>query len=344
VSGQRPSRKIRAIAARFPELGEIRYVEGNPPSPRAWAISAIFVVGCSVGVVLGNGGVVDGLWILGVWTVLGGLILWYLGSEKLVVLERGLLIGSVAPFLTPAVVPFHRFDASSVVAVRPVYKLGAMVARQVPLRQGRNTVWGHNGVAFVGAGVRATRPVVDASAIFRPVGTSSMEDQLLPGVWWFGTWHRTDALVHALEAAMVVAGAPGAAGMAQAALPQVKLSGRPEDADAQVPRMLRSGGVEGPVVLSAEAEADAEVETSGRADGREPRIVTRMARWAFGIASVLFVVFVAAAVADVMVVSVGALVVMVAVGGAGVYEVLDRLLTRMQRRRRDQQAQRERMH
>lgn len=245
MSGQRPSRKIRAIAARFPELGEIRYVEGNPLTGRVVFIAAAFVLFCTMAPIIGNGGVVDGLITGGFMLLFTVVVLWYLGSEKFVVLERGVLIGSVAPFLKPYVVPFHRLDASTVTTCRPVHKVGAMVVQKVPLKQGRNTVWGHNGIVFQAAGVPATRQFAEKSGVFAPVGAAAMEAQLDPGIWWFGTSRPTDDLVRALESAMTTAGAPVAGGMAARALPQVRISGKPEDAVAQVPHLLqldRRGG------------------------------------------------------------------------------------------------------
>lgn len=240
MSGERPGRKIRAVAARFPELGSVRYVEGNPPSPVVILIAALVVLGFSAGIVLGNGDVMDALLVAPWWILIAAVILWFLGSEKVVVLERGLLIGSVGPFLTPYVIPFHRMDVDSVVAYRPVWKLAQMVVRKVPIRQGRSTIWGWNGVAFVASGVPAKRAPVDATGI---LGTGRLgDDRLGPGVWWFGTWRRTDGLVRALESALVEYGAPEAYGITDRAFPQVAISGDPNDSAVQVPRLLRIEG------------------------------------------------------------------------------------------------------
>lgn len=238
TSSPRPGRKVRVLVARFPELGAVRYVEGNRPSPLVLGITAAVVVVFCALIVAGNGDVRDAALVAPWWVALAALILWYVGSEKFVVCERGLLVGSTAPFLRPYVVPFHRVDASSVTAYRPAWKLGAMVARRVPLRQGRSTFWGWNAVAFLAAGAPAKRHVVDAVGLFGPV--DGTDERLRPGVWWFGTWHRTDALVAALESAMTDFGAPGARGTAQAALPQVAISGNPADAERQVPRIVRA--------------------------------------------------------------------------------------------------------
>ena len=101
VTGDRVPRKARRIAAELRELGRIRHVEANPPSPTALFVTIGFILSCTVGIYLGNGGIVDALVLVPVWAVLGTAILGYLGSEKVVVLDRGLLIGSFAPVLRP---------------------------------------------------------------------------------------------------------------------------------------------------------------------------------------------------------------------------------------------------
>lgn len=234
-TGGRVTRKVRATAERFPELGELRHVETAPPSPLVLWIAVLVLVAFAVGVVLGNGDVVDALAVLPVWAVLAALILWFMGSEKLMVMDRGIVMGSHAPFLRPFVIPFEGLDASSLTACRPVWKLAAMLGRRTRLRGGRSTVWTWNGVAFVSLqGVVARRPVVDRAGVLRPDAAA----RLPRGVFWFGTWRSTEGLLHALEAALVAYGAEGAAGAAERALPQVEISGNPADAPAQVPLLV----------------------------------------------------------------------------------------------------------
>ncbi|HEY9409573.1 MAG TPA: hypothetical protein VIP77_08340 [Jiangellaceae bacterium] len=94
VTGDRVPRKARRLAAQLPELGRIRHVEANPPSPTAWLVTIGFAVAFTVVISLGTGGVRGALVLVPVWAVLGLVILGYLGSEKVVVLDHGLLIGS----------------------------------------------------------------------------------------------------------------------------------------------------------------------------------------------------------------------------------------------------------
>ena len=234
VTGDRVPRKARRLAAQLPELGRIRHVEANPPSPTAWLVTIGFAVAFTVVISLGTGGVRGALVLVPVWAVLGLVILGYLGSEKVVVLDHGLLIGSFAPFLRPRVVPFDRFEVASITVVRPGWKLARMLPRHTLLTTGRTAVWAWNGVAFVAAlGPVARRRFVDAA------GTFGAED---PGrrqrvVWWFGTWRQPDRLVHALESALVDLGHP-VAGLSQQVLPMVRISGDPADATSQIPRLV----------------------------------------------------------------------------------------------------------
>lgn len=234
VTGDRVPRKARRIAAELPELGGIRHVEANPPSPTAWWVAIGTALLFTVVISLGTGGIVGALVVIPAWVVIGWLVLGYLGSEKVVVLDRGLLIGSFAPFLRPRVVPFDRFDVGSITAVRPGWKLADMLRGRTKLTTGRTAVWAWNGVAFVAAlGPVARRSYVDAVGTFAPEDPSRRERV----VWWFGTWRRPDRLVGALESALVDLGHP-VVGLSQQVLPLVRISGNPADAPGQVPRLV----------------------------------------------------------------------------------------------------------
>lgn len=234
LTGDRVTGKVRRISAEFPELGRIRHVEANPPSPKAWWVTVGTVLLFTVLVALGTGGPVNALVLVPVWALLAWIILGYLGAEKVVVLDRGLLIGSFALFLRPSVVPFDRFEVDSITAVRPGWKLGAMVPGRSLLATGRTTVWAWNGVAFVAAlGPVARRKYVDAAGAFRAEDPARRQRVL----WWFGTWRQPDRLVGALESALVDLGHP-VAGLSQRVLPLVRISGDPSDAVSQVPRLV----------------------------------------------------------------------------------------------------------
>jgi hypothetical protein len=233
VTGDRVTRKVRRIAAEFPELGRIRHVEANPPSPKAWWATIGVGVFFAVSSAFGPNGIVGALALVPAWVVLGWIILGYLGAEKVVVLDRGLLIGSFALFLRPRVVPFDQFDVASITAVRPGWKLAGMVPGRSLLTTGRTTVWAWNGVAFVAAlGPVARRKYVDMAGTFRAEGPARHRV-----LWWFGTWRQPDRLVGALESALVDLGHP-VAGLSQHVLPMVRISGNATDAASQIPRLV----------------------------------------------------------------------------------------------------------
>lgn len=234
ITGDRVTRKIRRIAAELPELGGIRHVEANPPSPTAWWVAIGTALLFTVVISLGTGGIAGALVLIPAWAVIGWIILGYAGAEKAVVLDRGLLIGSFALFLRPHVVPFDRFEVDSVTAVRPGWKLAGMLRGRTRLTTGRTAVWAWNGVAFVAAqGPVARRNYVDAAGTFRAEDPARRERV----VWWFGTWRQPDRLVGALESALVDLGHP-VAGFAQHVLPMVRISGNPADAAGQIPRLV----------------------------------------------------------------------------------------------------------
>ncbi len=234
VSGDRVPRKARRLAAELRELGRIRHVEANPPSPTAWLVTIGFALVFTVTISLGTGGIIGALVLIPAWAVIGLVILGYLGAEKVVVLDHGLLIGSFAPFLRPRVVPFDRFAVGSITAVRPGWKLGDMLRGHTRLTTGRTAVWAWNGVAFVAdLGPVARRSSVDAAGTFGPEN----QERRQPVVWWFGTWRQPDRLVRALESALVDLGHP-VAGLSHQVLPLVHISGNPADATTQVPRLV----------------------------------------------------------------------------------------------------------
>ena len=234
VTGDRVTGKVRRIAAELPELGRIRHVEANPPSPKAWWTTIGTGLFFTLGGAFGPNGVIGAFALIPAWVVIGWIILGYLGSEKVVVLDRGLLIGSFAPFLRPAVVLFDRFEVDSITAVRPGWKLAGMLHGHQRLTTGRTAVWAWNGVAFVADfGPVARRRHVDAARLFDPEDPAKRQRI----VWWFGTWRQPDRLVGALESALVDLGYP-VAGLSRHVLPMVPISGNASDAATQVPRLV----------------------------------------------------------------------------------------------------------
>lgn len=232
VTGDRVTWKIRATVERFPELGALRHVEGNPPSPATWAVTVVTWTVFSTAPALGNGTWADVPVQAVAMGAFFGLVLWFIGSEKILVLERGLILGSFAPFVRPYVVPFHHVEAASFTVARPMPRIAQMLPGAVPFSQGRTALWARTGVAFVGAsGPAAYRDRVDQSGILSAAPRHKT-------VWWFGTWRPTTPLLRALEAALVAYGAPGAQGLSARATSVVQLSGSRQDAAEQLPAIV----------------------------------------------------------------------------------------------------------
>ncbi|MFC8922858.1 hypothetical protein [Cellulosimicrobium sp. NPDC057127] len=223
---------MRATVQRYPELGALLHVEANTPPASAYVVTAVVILAFTVGVVLGNGDVVDALAVAPAWVAIAAVILWFIGSEKMLVLERGVVVGSFAPFLRPYVVPFAEIDAWSVGAVDKVVRLGRMTASQGVSSTGRTALWSRYAVVFVGPSA-----VVARRHRAHVAGVLDVSERTIRGgtLWWFATRGRPDRLVHALAGALLAAGVPGADGVVARALPPTVLSGRPEDAADQLP-------------------------------------------------------------------------------------------------------------
>ncbi len=107
-TGDRATRKVRhwADASR---LGRLRHVEAATPNGPAWAVVLVLVLLAPVASLADGEVVAAGVLLVAVAAVLG-LLLWFLGSEKLLVLDGGIVVGSFAPFLRPTVIPWSGID------------------------------------------------------------------------------------------------------------------------------------------------------------------------------------------------------------------------------------------
>ncbi|MBD8080034.1 hypothetical protein [Cellulosimicrobium arenosum] len=228
-TGGRVTRKIRATVARHPELGGLLHVESNTPPAGAYLVTAGVILVFATGIVLGNGDLVDALVVAPIWAVLAALVLWFIGSEKLLVLQGGILVGSFAPFLHPSAVTYAEVDARSVDAVDRFTRIPRMTATNGVSATGRGALWSRYAVVFVQQPSVAAPPRPGA-----PEGRAAQPPRRA-ALRWFATKRHPDALVQALDRALDRAGAPGAAGVAARALPATVLSGRPEDVLVQLP-------------------------------------------------------------------------------------------------------------
>ncbi|MBM7495524.1 hypothetical protein [Oerskovia paurometabola] len=168
------------------------------------------------------------------------VVLRFVASEKLLVLERGLVVGSFGPFMTPYAVPYADVDAPSVAAIvgtqRPVTLLKA---DQGASATNRTAVWSLRSVTFVG-------PTAEASRAFTRTGTWQPQPEK-QDLWVFSVRgaRRQEILVHELAAALHRSGQPGAEQVMAHALPARRLRVSTADADhLRLPEKLRSTSVQ----------------------------------------------------------------------------------------------------
>ena len=225
-TGDRATRKVRhwADASR---LGRLRHGEAATPNGPAWAVVLVLVRRAPVAS-LADGEVVAAAALLVAVAAVLGVLLWFLGSEKLLVLDGGIVVGSFAPFLRPTVIPWSGLDPRTVSAVVGNQRtIGLLLADRGVSGASRTVLWSRRPVTFL-----AVSPVVarHAWAQGQPVDLATA-----PGfdLWLFSTRRpsRQAPLVHALAAAMHDARVPDADAVLPHALPPRRLRSTAEDAD-----------------------------------------------------------------------------------------------------------------
>lgn len=164
--------------------------------------------------------------------ILGGILL-VVSGERLVVCERGLVIGSVAPGLRPSVVRYEQIVPGSVVPVTGARRYGRETGTgQLPQSTVRRSAWTGRGVHFVGPSPRDARRHRAAIAALQDPPPRSVDGRW---VWFAGTSSTPPEQVTAQIAQ--AAGAIGLDQLAQAtaAAPVRELSGNPADASRHLP-------------------------------------------------------------------------------------------------------------
>lgn len=228
-TGHRATRKVRAVAARHRErLGELRHVESSSPPPRVVVWTAAVVGALSVLVALQGGGIGGIAAVIASFVLIAVVILTFLGGEKLLVLERGIVIGSFAPFLTPYALGFDQIDARTISAnLAGPRGTGLLLADRGAGRANRTVPWSLRSVTFV-----ALAPTVIRHQARRG-GPTAVTDPRFFVLWLFSVRHtnRLEPLVRALATAMHAAGTPGADGIVAHALPPRPLRRTNADAD-----------------------------------------------------------------------------------------------------------------
>lgn len=92
------------------------------------------------------------------FAVLFGLVLLYISGERLIVCERGLLLGSVAPGLRPSVVRYEQIVPGSMVPVTGARRYAAETGTGgFPQSTVRRSAWTRHGIHFVGPSPKEAR-------------------------------------------------------------------------------------------------------------------------------------------------------------------------------------------
>lgn len=167
------------------------------------------------------------------FAIIFGLILLYISGERLVVCERGLVIGSVAPGLRPYVVRYEQIVPGSLVPVTGARRYGRETGSSAfPQSTGRRSAWTGRGIHFVGPSPKEARRHNALLAPLQDPPPLSVDGRW---VWFAGTSSTSPEKVTAQ-----IAQAAGRIGLAQlqqatAQAPVRELSGNPSDAARHLP-------------------------------------------------------------------------------------------------------------
>ncbi|MCM3662376.1 hypothetical protein M3148_15455 [Georgenia satyanarayanai] len=157
----------------------------------------------------------------------------YVGHERLLVCERGLVIGSFAPGLRPYVLRYDQIVPGSVVPVTGARRYARETGPGGPAQSTvRRNAWTRQGLHLVGPSPKAARRHRARFAALQDPPPRSVDGRW---VWFAGTGSTPPEQVTAQIAR--AAGAAGAVQLAQAtaAAPVRELSGNPADAARQLP-------------------------------------------------------------------------------------------------------------
>lgn len=235
-------RKARRHREEFGEVIEVFADRPGPTTVTAFALAWVIFTGLT----FINPGETPVLAVAPsiIFAVMFGLILLYLSGERLIVCERGILVGSIAPGLRPYAIPYQQITPGSIAGVAGANRYLKEVGLQGQIAQStlRASWWTKNGVHFVACSAEdARRGRRRFTVALDPIPRS------IEGRWiWFAGTGRQSAK-SAIEAIARAASAAGYPQLAQAALDRgvVELTGNPEDAYRQMPGHppVRRGGV-----------------------------------------------------------------------------------------------------
>jgi hypothetical protein len=217
------------------ELGEVIEVFADRPGPKT---VTGFALGWLIftGLTLINPGetlllaVAPGV----IFAVMFAAILLYLSGERLIVCERGILVGSVAPGLRPYVVPYSQITPGSIAGVAGANQYLKEVGLQGKISQStlRASWWTKNGVHFVACSAEDARRGRRRFTLALDPIPRSIDGRW---IWFVGTGRQSSQ--RAIDAIAGTASATGYPQLAEAATARgvVELTGNPADAARQLP-------------------------------------------------------------------------------------------------------------
>lgn len=239
VAGDRVTWKVRRVARRYhSDLGELRFVSSTRAGRWLWVALGGFWLVFSLLTLFGTGTIGERLdAIAGYFILLGGLM-WLLIHEKLLVFERGLVLGSFLLGTRPMAIPFHAIDAAT---LRTSTGWGQRHGMNQLLRfhngfagqhERHHCMWATPALTFLGPDPHLVRGTISDARRARRTTPLHPGESVPNTVWSFGTTTpaRTQAATLALIAALRDAGAPGTDHLEARALPPRKLTGTAQDA------------------------------------------------------------------------------------------------------------------
>jgi hypothetical protein len=219
----------RALALRRhrDELGAALSVHRSGPGPWTAALFLLLALLGPLAVLLDPGPLapVDLVFPL-LWAAVVAVVFVMLRGETLAVCERGLLIGSTAPFLRPYVVRYEEITPGSLVPVTGARRYGASTGVLRPAPSLRVGAWVRQGIHFVGPSIPAARRHPAVLSRLNGLEARSFDGRWL---WFAGTGSTPPGQVTAR-----IAQAAGRAGLhdlarATAAAPPRALTGHRAD-------------------------------------------------------------------------------------------------------------------
>ena len=164
--------------------------------------------------------------------IIGVVIYVMLAGERLVVCERGVLLGSVAPFMRPYAIRYDQIVVGSVVPISAKITRYTKQTGLLTMTTVRISWWSKRGVSFAGPSPAEARGSFGATA-------SSSQDVGVP--WLIGTRAPAEQVTADIARAAQAAGFTELSRQTATAPPRV-LSGNAADNPVQLPGVIVPGG------------------------------------------------------------------------------------------------------